>query len=210
MTRMSGIALSCIATLFVSSFVACGSSESGDAQSSGDSSTAQTSSDTTASANPADDVCGVWLGVGYLDDDLLAQKLATIQDEQQRAQVKAMAESFMSTRLGVSFNEDDSYQVEMQIVATNGEVLGGDSEGKWKVVSTGDESVTIEQVDAGTQEAKQTEYTFVDEDHFAMVPPVAEILLDCNPLIVFERQDGVNLSGDAAETTAQSPAGVQR
>lgn len=194
MTRMSfGLFASAI---FVVAAVGCGSSD--DSSKSKDDSKTASAQDNPSTSKA--ELVGVWLGVGYLDEDLLNEKLATIENEDERQQIIAVANSFRSTRLGVSFNDDKSYEMEMEIVAVDGTARRGGTEGKWKILEQTGDTVVIEQQDALNEDVKSTQYRFVDGDHFAFVPPVAEVLQDCSPLIIFERQVGVNADAEAPST----------
>ena len=203
MTRMS-FGLLASAMLIVAA-VGCGSSD--DSSKGKDEKSASNSSSQASTAKA--ELVGVWLGVGYLDEDLLNEKLATIEDENERQQILSVAKSFQSTRLGVSFNEDKSYEMEMEIVAIDGVARRGATQGQWKILEQTGDTVVVEQQDKVNEDIKSTKYRFVDGDHFAFVPPVAEALQDCSPLIIFERQVGVNEEGEAAATAAGTDATIR-
>lgn len=220
MTRTSKYWVLMVGSLLVTSFTACGGSDSEESSSS-DSSVAtgstsgssETSSGSSGNASVSvseDSIVGVWLGVGYLDDELVAKKLTMIEDETIRQQLQAMAESFKSTTLGVSFNNDESYQSEMQIVSTNGDVLSGASTGNWRIVQIEGDTIVVEQTEESAPEAATSEYRFLDENHFALIPSITPDLADCNPLIVFERQAAVDLESGSEASTAQQGDGVTR
>ena len=107
-------------------------------------------------------------------------------------------------RIGFAFNDDASYQQDIAIVATNGQQIRGETTGTWKVVHEDGTMLTIEQHDSQSETADQEIYEFVDADHFAMVPPVAEELLDFNPIVYFERQVGVDLTEEPDASTANA------
>lgn len=198
MTRKSFGAL--VVAVFVIAGVGCGSSDS-----SPDKDKKQSSASTQQSeSNPDQDLVGVWLGVGYLDEELLNEKLASIANEDDRQQILAVAKSFRSTRLGVAFNDDKSYEMEMEIVAVDGVARRGGTQGKWKILEQKGETLVVEQQDTQNDDTKSTEYRFVDSDHFAFVPPVAEILQDCSPLIIFERQVGVDSEAEVPATASEN------
>lgn len=153
------------------------------------------------------ELVGVWLGIAYIDVDKFNAKLEQVPDAETQNQMLRIAQSFQTTKLGVEFKTDLSYAMDMEIIATNGSMLRGESEGQWKIVSQEDDMFVVESTEQnaeGEMESKQTQYRMIDADHFAFIPPVDPSLLDCDPLIVFERQT-LEEGGSTADT-AQQPA----
>lgn len=189
--------------------IGCGNADSPTQTSSTES--GQAASSTSQATDGPADFTGVWLGIGSLDAELVAEKLATISDESERARVEAIAASFQSTRIGISFAEDQTYQFDMVITGVDGQMRRGETAGTWKIQNQTAQTVVIEQRDDASEEVTTTEYQIVDADHFAMTAPVAEIFQDCKPMIVFERQGSIEEVEAAAQAaSAATDEEVQR
>ena len=139
---------------------------------------------------PGSRLVGNWYGKATLDQAKLIQKLDSISDPQQRDQLEAIAQIFLTTEIGARFSADGQMGMEVEI-RPGGQTIRDSTTGVWSVVSETDNAIMIEtqeQGPGGGVETTQSRYQFVDGGAYAlMVAPAADELADCNPLFVFEK-----------------------
>ena len=148
------------------------------------------SDDQTASLNPEDLLVGTWYGKAKLNQDLLKQKLASIPDSGERAQLQQIALNFQTTEIGANFSDSGEMLLDIQVKA-NGQLLRDSTQGTWRALNVEKNAVfveTEEQLPQGGTEKNRVRYQFENDGNVAvMVAPTSELLAGCNPVFVFER-----------------------
>lgn len=173
---------SCLALLMITA-IGCGKAEEPGSKKS-------ESDDQTASLNPEDLLVGTWYGKAKLNQDLLKQKLASIPDSGERAQLQQIALNFQTTEIGANFSDSGEMLLDIQVTA-NGQLLRDSTQGTWRALNVEKNAVfveTEEQLPQGGTEKNRVRYQFENDGNVAvMVAPTSELLAGCNPVFVFER-----------------------
>lgn len=193
--------LSCWA-LVVSSLAltGCSGGDSG-AGSGSDSGSSTTQTPTSSAAAQKRELVGTWLGVAYLDDELLEKKRATITDPQTLANFNALVATFESMFVGAEFASDGTFTIEAEVTPAGGERVVQATAGNWSIQTQSGDVIVVnwnEIKEDGSVETENKEYTFLDPTHFVWRPSVSPDLQDCEAMFVFERKD----------TSAASSSGV--
>lgn len=165
--------------------------------------------------SPKKSIVGIWYGVATIDQQKLQTKLNSIDDPAKKTELEQVANSFLTTHMGAEFSENGELKFDLEFRAVNGQLLEGTSWGTWKLVNQTDEFIIIEKTenfDDGTSETKLVRYDFrknegrntatgqfakssgsntgisnESPDQFEFAYPHPD-LLDCQPMIVFERR----------------------
>ena len=162
----------------------------------GDSGTSAPSTDsketpTSAATSKPPELVGTWLGVAYLDDELLAKKRATITDETTLANFNALVATFESMFVGADFAADGTFSIEAEVTPAGGERMVQASAGRWTIQTLSGDVMVVgweEVKEDGSIESEAKEYTFLDASHFVWRPNVSPDLKDCEAMFVFERK----------------------
>lgn len=199
------------ATLALSSLMTgCGGGDSGGGSGSGGA--AATGETQTSSAAPKErELVGTWLGVAYLDDELLTKKRATITDAQTLANFDALVATFESMFVGAEFASDGTFTVEAEVTPAGGERVVQATAGNWTIQTQSGDVIVVgwnEVKEDGTVETENKEYTFLDDTHFVWRPSVSPDLQDCEAMFVFERKD-VNAASSSGVATQPSTTEVR-
>lgn len=153
---------------------------------------------------------GVWYGVVHLDNTKVMAKLETLKEPEVRAQFMSMAETIESMRIATEFRSDGTMEIDIEIRPAGAEVQRASTVGTWRILEQNANSVMIETTEPAADPnqpelqdlVKQVQYTFIDKNHVAIRAPVSPDFNDCDPAVVFERQD---ISGQPAERVTGQP-----
>jgi hypothetical protein len=155
-------------------------------------------------SNSANQLHGIWWGVAAIDQDSLAQAAAGLTPEQQSA-LLTQTKAFTSTEMAVHFKPDGTVETAVEVTAPNGQRISGVTTGTWGVVEArGGRFVveTNETDDAGNQSTSQKVFTMVSNNRISLDAPMGDVLSQCKPQIVFERQPtGETNVADAPSST---------
>lgn len=184
-----------VGALMFSSLVGCGGDQvvtapSNPAVSDSTSQTAATGDSSVQSAT--EKATGIWLGGAYLDQTKLQELAATKTDAEGQALMQR-AQSFLSTVMAIEFAANGEMVNEVEITPHGMQTIVEASAGTWKVVEADAERMVVEtetETADGTMAKDQKVYNFyADGNHFALQVPYDEELNQCEPLIIFERQN---------------------
>ncbi len=150
---------------------------------------------TTGQAQPvritATALNGYWAGVGYLDEQKLAAKLAATTDEAARKQLEARANLFLSMVAVIGLQPNGQMISELEVTDATGKPVQEVVQGTWKVVEQRENRFLVEFVEQGADKSTTTVRKVFQfyEDGWNMASPVetAADLADLNPLIIYER-----------------------
>jgi len=194
-------------SLVVTIVAGCGSGDTTGANDHSSQAVATSSKSNTVKDQIHNKLVGVWLGGAYLDESILATKIADFPDEEiddclRRAQL------FAGTVMAIEFKPDGSLENEIEIIPPGGQPQRERGVGTWQVVQIADEGFVVEVAerhDDGSVSKSQRLYKFYEDgDHFAVSIPLDDVLGECNPLIIFERQDLGPQEGVLAEVPRDS------
>lgn len=136
---------------------------------------------------------GAWFGTATLNRVTLQNKLDSIRDPAVKAQLESMAKSFLSIKVGAHFEANGKMEFEVEMQGVNGQYHRDSSTGTWKTLNLDGETLTIEKIEQladGSTVTKTDNYNFINNfQQFAMTLPTAPELKDCNPIILFYKQD---------------------
>lgn len=134
---------------------------------------------------------GYWAGVGFLDEQKLAAKLAAITDEAARKQLEARANLFLSMVAVVGLQPNGQMVSEVEVTDASGKPVREVVQGTWKVVEQRESRFLLEFTEQGADKSVTTVRKLFQfyEDGLNMASPVetAADLADLNPLIIYER-----------------------
>ena len=150
---------------------------------------------TAATAQPvklsATSLNGYWAGVGYLDEQKLAAKLAAITDETARKQLETRANLFLSMVAVIGMQPNGQMVSEVEVTDATGKPVREVVQGTWKVVEQRESHFLVEFLEQGADKSTTTVRKIFQfyEDGLNMASPVetAADLADLNPLVIFER-----------------------
>ena len=195
-----------ISSMAMSSALGCGSGDSDNANRNAqpDVHKSAANKSTAVKDRIREQLVGVWLGGAYLDEDLLAQKLKDLTPEESE-EILRKAQYFAGTIMAIDFRSDGSLENEIEIVPPNGQPQRERGLGTWKIAQIADSGFVLEIAEEhvdGSITKSQKVYKFYDDgNHFAVSIPLEDLLGECNPLIVFERQDLESQKGVLAEAS---------
>jgi len=185
------VLVTCLAFSFA---VGCGSGDSTGARN-------ETSLETTAEATCKtssvrdqirEQLVGVWLGGAYIDEVVLAEKLKNYSP-QESEEILRQAQYFAGTIMAIDFKSDGSLINDIEISSPSGQRQREEGHGTWRIAQVADDGFVVEiseQHEDGSVSQSQKVYKFYDDgNHFAVSIPLANLLGECNPLIIFERQN---------------------
>ncbi|MFK7769099.1 MAG: hypothetical protein AB8B55_17885 [Mariniblastus sp.] len=151
----------------------------------------ETPTDLVATVSMKQQLTGVWLGVASMDQSGFQEKLNRMQPAERSVAV-AKASSFLSTVMAIDFRQDGTVENDLEIVATNGQVLREGTLGTWAVLESTTDGVlveTSEKLADGTVSKSQKRYQFsTNSNEFAMPVEVDEELKPFNAQMIFQRQ----------------------
>ncbi len=134
---------------------------------------------------------GYWAGVGYLDEQKLAAKLAATTDEAARKQLEVRANLFLSMVAVIGLQPNGQMVSELEVTDASGKPVQEVVQGTWKVVEQRENRFLVEFVEQGADKSTTTVRKVFQfyEDGWNMASPVetATDLADLNPLIIYER-----------------------
>ena len=142
-------------------------------------------------ADEADKLVGVWLGEAYLDENRLAERLENLTQPQVDDIIRK-AQYFVGTVMAIDFKPNGTLENQIEIAPPGVEPISQEGEGTWRVVEVREEGVVVEIAELnpdGSKTMSRKAYKFYDDgEHFAVSIPLEDVLGECNPMIVFERQ----------------------
>lgn len=146
---------------------------------------------------------GSWLGVAYIDEAKLAEKLMEL-DATKREVMLQRAEHFMGTTMAYQFNSDGSMTNEVEIIPPAGLPILDSVRGQWEVVAAEGMRFQLrntEESTDGTLANVSRNFQFYEgQNSMGLEVALGEVLGECNPLIVFERKTpGVERTATATE-----------
>ncbi len=184
------------------------SSEKNDSQSSDDTKTKKTVSNSTESGQRVltaaeQTLAGVWLGTAFLEDQLVeAEFEAKPSDEEKNAFVNE-AELFLTTIVAIHFKADGTFEQDIEQSASGLRQVG---EGTWRVRDQQGDKLIVETVERDAEgnevTAERLFQLYPDKNSFAMPAPVGDSLSQCNPLLIFSKQNNF-VDDRTAETTGE-------
>ena len=174
--------------------VGCGSAdtESGEQASKTKTPTSQVSESNDLKVKIREQLVGVWLGAAYIDEASLVSKLEQLPP-QESEEILRQAQYFSGTMMAIDFRQDGSLENEIEIIPPNGQPQREQGYGTWKIAQIADEGFVVEiaeeHADGSITKSQKIYRFYEDGDHFAVSIPLDNVLGECNPLIVFERQN---------------------
>lgn len=154
-----------------------------------------------------DKLVGVWLGGAYLDENILSQRLKELPQEK-ADELMRKAQYFAGTIMAIEFRPDGTLENEIEITPPGADMINEVGEGTWKIVEAKDDAFVVEISERnpdGSVATTQKAYKFYEDgNHFAVSIPLGEILGECNPLIIFERQNLAPQTGILAEAPGET------
>jgi hypothetical protein len=134
---------------------------------------------------------GYWAGVGFLDEQKLAAKLAATTDEAARKQLEARANLFLSMVSVIGLQPNGQMVSEVEVTDATGNPVREVVQGTWKVVEQRENRFLVEFLEQGADKSTTNVRKIFQfyEDGLNMASPVetAVDLADLNPLIIYER-----------------------
>lgn len=134
---------------------------------------------------------GVWLGNAFLDESLVETQFDQQATPELQTSFVDQAESFLSTIIAIQFNDDGTFEQDIEQSVTG---LRQTGKGTWRVTGKRDDKVVVETVETnidGEEVTAERLFRFYpDGNRFAMAAPVSDSLASCNPLLIFGRQAG--------------------
>lgn len=191
---------SCAVAVLSVALTGCGGGDSGSG--SGSSEGGGTTETQTSSTAPRE-LSGTWLGVAYLDDELLNKKRALIEDEETLLRFNALVATFESMYVGADFAADGTFSIEAEVTPAGGETIVQASAGRWTIETRSGDVLVVgweEVKQDGSLESESKEYMFLDANRFVWRPNVSPDLQECEAMIVFERKA---LTAGEAEVATQ-------
>ncbi len=139
----------------------------------------------------ADKLVGVWLGEAYLDENMLVQRIENLAQPQVDDIIRK-AQYFVGTVMAIDFRPNGTLENQIEISAPGVEPISQVGEGTWRIVGVDGESLVVEIAESnpdGSKTMSRKAYRFSDGgERFAVSIPLEDVLGECNPMIVFERQ----------------------
>jgi hypothetical protein len=142
-------------------------------------------------ADLADKLVGVWLGEAYLDEDRFAERLENLTQPQVDDLVRK-AQYFVGTVMAIDFKPNGTLENQIEIAPPGVDPISQQGEGTWRIIEVREDGVVVEIAELnpdGSKTMSRKAYRFYDDgEHFAVSIPLEDVLGECNPMIVFERQ----------------------
>ena len=189
--RTSKLSLLACLTAFTIGLTGCGKTKPIDPAPKTKTTQSESPHDKVATTSMHQKLTGVWLGWASLDQSRLQEALSQLPPAQ-RAVTAAKAKSFLSTVMAIDFRRDGTVENDLEIVATNGQVLRDGTTGNWTVLESTIQGVLVETTETiadGSVSRAQKRYQFLSsENEFAMPVEVDAELSQFNARMVFQRQ----------------------
>ncbi len=135
---------------------------------------------------------GTWLGGAYLDGVKLEAVLGNVPAPS-RNEIQTHAQNFLTTVMAIDFRNDGSVIHDIEISPQGGRTIRQGSTGTWRVVEKDNRRIVVETVeslaDGQSETSRKVCRLYEDGDHFALQIDLPGPLADCNPLLVFARQE---------------------
>lgn len=155
--------------------------------------------------NSANQLHGIWMGAAALDEALLEQAAAGMNEAQTNALV-AEIKAFISTEMAVHFKPDGTLETAIEVTPPGGQPIAGITNGTWKVVEARGGRFVVETTEtdaSGAVSKGQKIFTLLSDNRVTVAAPLGSVLAQCNPQIILDRQP----EGDA--NVAQAPDQTQ-
>lgn len=134
---------------------------------------------------------GYWAGVGFLDEQKLAAKLAAMTDETAKKQLETKANLFLSMVAVIGLQPNGQMVSEVEVTDASGKPMREVVKGTWKVVEQRESRFLVEFLEQADDKSTTTVRKIFQfyEDGWNMASPVetSAELADLNPLIIYER-----------------------
>ncbi len=148
---------------------------------------------------------GVWWGTGALDENALATAIQGLPLETQ-LQVAVAGESFLATEMAIEFKTDGKMETAVEVTGQLGQRESGSSVATWEAAPTATRGeFRVSSVEAQADGSKVSDYkTYrlsADGRKLILLVDLPDLLGQCSPQIVLDRQDEVQTIANESSGT---------